>query len=418
MPELRPFRALRYGPDAGDMSALLAPPYDVIDDEQAAALRARSPLNCVRLILPEGEAPSKYDRAADTLAEWVGGRLILQDPAAAAYVYRQTFDVHGGRLERTALFCALRLSPFGEGHVLPHEKTHSGPKRDRLSLTLATRTQLSPVFLIARDRSGDLYRSMAAACELEPAFETTTPDGTRHALVVVDDPDAVGALCAAGGREPLLIADGHHRYETALAVSDTLCDNVKAAFLLVCVVSQQDPGLIVQPTHRVLSDPPAGGSSFDWQLALADRFSIRDLGHVSPGTAESLARERTDGAMVVLSGSDQAAAWLIIPRPEALAAVGVSGERRHLAPVIFDSLVLRAMYRLDADRAAREGVLSYAREAKQAVSAMASGGRAFVLPPVSLEDVWSTTVGGGRLPPKSTYFEPKIPSGLVFRSLR
>ena len=415
MPELTPFPALRFTDSAGDISSLLAPPYDVIDDVEAEALRHRSEHNCVRLILPEGSPGERYEAAAQTLRAWISDRTLAVDPNPSVYVYRQVFTSDGQELDRLALFASLRLSPYEDGEVLPHERTHAGPKKDRLALTLATRTQLSPVFMIARDRDEDflfLERDVVAS---PPDVRAVTPDGTRHELWVVGG-ERGRKLCAAAGSHPLLIADGHHRYETALAVAETLDDDVKAAYLLTCVVSQQDPGLIVQPTHRVLSrQPDTVGEEFDWVARLAETFDLEDLGHMDPLEAQTRAASEDGGSFVLLpSGADHA--WLATPCQATLESAGIQTERGGIAAVVFDELVLGALYGLSADEASNSGVLSYARE-PVAAAARAATGCAFILPPVSLADVWDTTTRGGRLPPKSTYFEPKMPSGILFRPL-
>ncbi len=415
MPELTPFPALRFTDSAGDISSLLAPPYDVIDDVEAEALRHRSEHNCVRLILPEGSPGERYEAAAQTLRAWISDRTLAVDPNPSVYVYRQEFTSDGQELDRLALFASLRLSPYEDGEVLPHERTHAGPKKDRLALTLATRTQLSPVFMIARDRDEDFLFLERDVVANPPDVRAVTPDGTRHELWVVGGEQA-RKLCAAAGSHPLLIADGHHRYETALAVAETLGDDVKAAYLLTCIVSQQDPGLIVQPTHRVLSrQPEAVGEEFDWVARLAETFDLEDLGQMDPLEAQARAASEDGGSFVLLpSGADHA--WLATPCQATLESAGIQTERGRIAAVVFDELVLGALYGLSADEASHSGVLSYARK-PVAAAARAATGCAFILPPVSLEDVWDTTTRGGRLPPKSTYFEPKMPSGILFRPL-
>jgi hypothetical protein len=213
-----------------------------------------------------------------------------------------------------------------------------------------------------------------------------------------------------------LIADGHHRYETALLAAESLGSNVKAAYLLVCIVSQGDPGLVVRPTHRILARPPlAGDQRFDWISALSDSFHLEELRGLSPAEAEEMVASAAPGSIIVAL-PDGAGNWLASARSETLAEAGMPAERARIAPVVFDELILGALYELDADEAAHEGTLSYSRSPEGATS-VSGDGCGFVLPPVSLEDVWATAGRGGRLPPKSTYFEPKMPSGLLFRPL-
>jgi len=414
VPELAPFSALRFTDSAGDLSLLLAPPYDVVDRRDAAALRNRSEYNCVRLILPDGSSAERYANAADTLRRWIADGILSVDPQPSAYVYRQEFEFDGRPAKRLAVFAALRLTPLDRGEVLPHERTHSGPKKDRLALTLATATQLSPIFMIARDREGALYDLEREVVAEAPGVKAATPDGIRHSLWVVSG-DRCNDLLSAAAAHPLLIADGHHRYETALVAAEVLGDNVKAAYLLVCVVSQRDPGLVVRPTHRAICRPPSGiEGSFDWVSALADTFVLEDLGPLSPVEAEERVASSGPGSLVLLpDGHDRA--LLAVARPEALRSAGVPSERHEIAPVVFDELVLGTLCGLEADQASHAGLLSYSRS--PGTAAVSGGGCGFILPPMSLEDVWGTAISGGRLPPKSTYFEPKMPSGLLFRPL-
>ena len=212
MPRLHAFRALRYRKGASSLSDVLAPPYDVISPEQARLLRERHPANSVRLVLPEGDPPDRYEAAARLLSDWLEAGILERDAEPGVTVYRQTFEDRGGTLTRHALIAALELSAFDAGDVLPHERTHSGPKRDRLALTLATRTQLSPVFLSSRDADGALYVRLREVAAGAPNFEARTADGVSHAAWRVTDPETCADLCAAAGSGPLLIADGHHRY--------------------------------------------------------------------------------------------------------------------------------------------------------------------------------------------------------------
>ncbi len=415
MPELTPFPALRFSRNAGDLSLLLAPPYDVIDAGAAADLRERSPHNTVRLILPEGSGDERYSAASHTLTRWLNEGVLEPDSEPSAYVYRQEFRTEHGATERYALFAAVRLAPFAEGDVLPHEHTHAGPKKDRLALTLATRAQLSPIFMVAHDEEGGLYDLQRTVSQRPPDVEATTPDGIRHSLWVVAG-GVRDELLASAAADPLLIADGHHRYETALAARDLLGDSVKAAHLLVCVVSQRDPGLVVRPTHRVLSRPPrTEPGPFDWRESLLEGFALEDLGGLAPEDCERRVADSAPGSLVV-AASDSPDRWLAHALPDALSAAAIPAERARIAPVVFDELVLRRLYSMDADEAAHEGILSYSRGPAAATSPPA-GGCGFILPAVSLEDVWATAARGGRLPPKSTYFEPKMPSGLLFRRL-
>ena len=414
MPRLSPFRALRYTARAGDPAGLIAPPYDVIDPRDAAELRERSAYNSVRLVLPEAEGDERYALAADRLDAWRESGVLRVDEEPGVYVYRQRYRRNGRTIERHAVFGALELEPLGDG-VLPHERTHAGPKADRLALTLATGAQLSPVFLVARDPEASLLAALQATTSGPPALEATTPDGISHALWPIAEEGAAAILCALAGRLPLLIADGHHRYETAQEVARRL-ESESSKHVLACVVSAADPGLTVLPTHRTLTDL-AGISHGDdsgpgaLRPGLEASFLVEEIGSaVDPD--EAAARAATDPAsFVCLPRGGEGVGLRLSPRnPREQAADGI-------AAVQFDRGVVHGLLRTDADAAAAAGVLEYHRDAATAAHRARPDGAAFLMPPVALDAVWQATTDGVRLPPKSTYFEPKIPSGLLFRPL-
>ncbi|MGW8282836.1 MAG: DUF1015 family protein, partial [Gemmatimonadota bacterium] len=224
-----------------------------------------------------------------------------------------------------------------------------------------------------------------------------------NATWTVTDPVLAAALCRAAGAGPLLIADGHHRYETALEVQRVLGEREPAAGrVLVCVVSQRDPGLRIQPTHRTVPGAPVEGSPDDWATVLANSFTFRRLTDCDPKGAERRAAE--DGAIVLWSGGQ---AWEISPGRHALQAHGLDEADAMIPSVVLDRLVVEGIMGQDADTAAHEGRLAYFRGAEEAVRWAGESGAAFLLPPVEQDAVWRVTSLGRRLPPKSTYYEPK-----------
>jgi uncharacterized protein (DUF1015 family) len=407
---------LRFHPDVGSLSELLAPPYDVIAPDEARLLRKRHGANSVRLVLPEGSVPARYEVAARTLESWIDSGILELDSTPTVTVYRQTFSGPDAPITRHAVLAALQLSPFGEGEVLPHERTHSGPKRDRLALTLATRTQLSPVFLTTRDEEGDLYALLRGVSEgSEPDFQAETADGVAHAAWRVMDADTCERLCRVAGAGPLLVADGHHRYETAMEVRRQIGKDIpEARSVLVCVVSERDPGLRIQPTHRVLKGPPPGSETESWSDRLGEYFTLHPLPHPQSGPGRLAAEAERTGSSVLVT---REGAWRLEPLPTAASDAGLDESDLAIASVVLDRLAIEAILGSDADEAAQAGKLVYVRDPSEAVSAAGSSGAAFLLPAVDHEAVWKVTGLGRRLPPKSTYYEPKIPSGLLFRPL-
>lgn len=409
MPRFSPFAALRYTPRAGALEAVLAPPYDVIDPSQAAALRSLSPYNAVRLVLPEGDADTRYGAAAADLSAWRSAGVLATDEEEGVYVYRQEYEREGVPVTRLAVFGALDLVPLDGGDVLPHERTHAGPKRDRLALTLATMTQLSPVFMAGRDPDAALLGALRDVTSSgNPDASGRTADGIDHALWRVGGSAAV-ELCEIVSRRPLLIADGHHRYETAQEAARQLGTD-EAGQMLVCVVSELDPGLLIQPTHRTLTTLPLSVGA-ELLERLQAWFDIQPLGPRSPADAADLAAS-TPSALVMLAAGE---AHALRPRPAGNGRPVDPGAA--IAAVQFERCVMNQMLGSDADAAAHAGTLEYHRDPEEAARRAGDRGALFLLPPVSLEAVWKATAAGLRLPAKSTYFEPKMPSGLLYRSL-
>ena len=408
-PDLAPFQGIRYSAKRGPLDDLLAPPYDVVDAVQAEELRRRSPHNCVRLVLPEGGASERYENAArDLMFLRIDGVAVPEAPSV--YVYRQTYDLEGSTIQRRALFAALRLAPFTSGEVLPHEHTHRGPKEDRLALSLACRAQLSPIFVIGEDGEGALLEALRSVETGEPLLAGHTPDGIAHDFWRVSDEEGVARFCTLGSTGPLLIADGHHRYETALAAAAARPDEEGARRTLCCIVSELDPGLSALPTHRALATAPVGGS---WIDSLAELFEIHALAPGQPEmAAERVARSDGPALGLLLAGGD---AYLLHPRPSAIQSAGIAPERAAIGAVLFDRLVLDGVLGTSADHAAGDGLLTYHRRADETARVAGDDGAAFLLAPVTVDAVRAAVEDGTRLPAKTTYFSPKMPTGLVFR---
>ena len=435
MPDLAPWPAVRYGPEAGDPGRLLAPPYDVIDAEEARELRAGSPFNAVRLVLPEGGVPGCYDLAARRLRDWLDDGILIRDERPSLYVYGQTFRRDDATLTRHGVFGALRLSAFSGDEVLPHEETHRGPKEDRLALMRACRAQLSPVFLLSRDPSRRLPALLDRAVQGAPVLEARTPDGVEHRLWRALEGPLARELREVVASGPLLVADGHHRYETALELARGTPEGHPGRRTLACVVGRGDAGLLCLPTHRSLSRPPAepegrqaagdatdgaadagaGPDASAWPELLADAFDVDAMEPPDPEAAARAAGEAGEGAMVLGPGGNRRRAFLVRHRPDGAAAADDPGENP--SPVVFDRLVLRRLYGTDADSAVERGLLAYHRDAGEAVATAGERGAAFLLPPPDVDAVWERARRGRRMPPKSTYFWPKLPSGLLFRLL-
>jgi len=366
VPHLKPFRALRYDSGTvGPLDAVVSPPHDVITPDRREALVTASPYNAVRLLSPESP-----DEAARLLRSWRDEGVLLREPEAAVWVLEETFPgVDGGTRTRRGLVARVELTPYSAGEVLPHERTFERQKDARLELLRATRTKLSPIFLVHEGAS-------PAIPSREPDLEATLDGVTSRLWRVTREDEIADALGRIAGR--LLIADGHHRYETALAFHEE-DGTEETGFVLATLVSRGDEGLEILPTHRLVSgDVPA----------LDGSFRLTDVEPSAEAGAAALAGLARDHPAFVLLRKDSAQL--------------AEGDGSELDTAVIDRLPL--------------GDVRYTPSAVAAEEAVRSGraAAAFLVRAPTLEQVVEVALAGERLPEKTTYFFPKLTSGLVF----
>src|SRR3954453_11885389 len=257
MADVKPLRALHYDPAVvGALDAVVAPPYDVMDPEQRAQLADRSPFNGVRIDLPEADEPGgdPYAAPAGLLERWQADGAVVRDEEPAMWALVQDFTGPAGSSHtRRGLFARVRGEEYGAGRSRPHERTHPGPREDRLRLTRATKANLSPIFSLYSDPQGSAWQALQPATEQAPFGETTDEDGTRHRLWRVAGADAIATVQGTLADAELLIADGHHRYETARVYAEEVGGDGPHRFVLMCLVALEDEGLTVFPTHRLVN---------------------------------------------------------------------------------------------------------------------------------------------------------------------
>src|SRR5436190_13350837 len=307
MADIRAFRAYRY--DLGRVGALgdvIAPPYDVIDPALQDALYRRSPYNVVRLILNKEEPgdndnSNRYTRAAGCLRDWQREGVLVQDSARALYVYHQDFEVEGKRYTRRGFMARARLEPFGQGKVFPHEETLAGPKADRLKLFRATAMNLSQIFGLYPDADGAVQAQLDATVGRALPLEATDHLGVVSRLWPVTDQKVVSAVTGLIGPKPVFSADGHHRYETRLryleerrAAGEVRDDEAAPNFVLMMLVSMSDPGLIILPTHRLVSGLPALTAE-QLRGALGEHFQVETVGQGPQGARDAWELLEADG---------------------------------------------------------------------------------------------------------------------------
>ena len=395
------FRGERYA-DPTSLARRLAPPYDVISPAQRAELVARDPYNVVNVdlpVAPDGGDP--YAAAAALLAEWRGNGVIVRDAEPSAYVLRTSGKFPDGTTrERTGVFLAVSAEPFARGRVLPHERTHAEAKEDRRRLMHATGANLSAVFLLAPDSSGELTGALREVTS-RPPWARCTAIGSDQAVWVVGGPEAQ-RLAAMAGAEPVYVADGHHRFETSVMFREEApaAWRAGAARTLSHVVSFKDPGLVILPTHRLLEGAPVEPSAF---LAAAAPYFLE----APAGTEPTLS--------VVFKGGREVR---LVVRPGAeLPSVGgrpVHPAVRELEVAVADGLAVGVVA---ASLLGGVPVLRYTADAAEAREAGREGrcACAIMLPPTRLEAVRRVADAGQIMPPKSTYFAPKVPTGVVLR---
>jgi uncharacterized protein (DUF1015 family) len=392
VPRFEPFRGLRYNLDRVEIGDVTAPPYDVLDDDDRAALLARHADNIVGVDLPRSDVGDPYQSAAAQLEAWRHDSVLVEDPEPCFFVYRMDFtDEAGAARHTTGVIGALELSPPGEGGILPHEHTTPKAKSDRLQLLQATGTQLSPIWGLSPAAGlSDLLEPGRP-----PVASWTDLDGVTHSLWVDDEPAHQREVSALVGTEPIVIADGHHRYETSL----TYRDEQRAArgpgpydLVMTLVVELADDELTVLPIHRVITGLPSG---FDIVGALAPFF---DTSPVDVVDASISARMAEAGALALVT---QTGNWLLTPKPAALASArDLDSSRLDVALASLPPHELAFQHGVDH------------------VVAKVDKGEAdagVLLRPATVAQIVEIAHGGERMPPKTTFFHPKPRTGVVLR---
>jgi uncharacterized protein (DUF1015 family) len=432
MADIAPLTPLRYdlGRLKGGLASVVSPPYDVISPSERAVLAERDPHNIVRLILPDGEGDAKYARAAEIFAGWCSEGVFARDEEPAFYRYEQTFAPPGGgaAITRRGFLAAVRVVPFADRVVLPHERTLSGPKEDRLKLFRATRANLSPCFMLYRDARAELDGPLGRADRLT---EYDTADGIHHVLSKVRDPVAVRAVVEGIAKTSLLIADGHHRYETALRYAGEVSDaNPQAAsraehrFVLTFLVNGDDPNLVVFPTHRFVHSLTS--FSFDELLRNAhDAFEVHDLarGVEADVALRELALAGKGGPSFVAAAGDGRVALLTLRGDLDLAAHPTLGREpavlRKTDVAVLHAAILEHILGITPQAQAAKTNLYYPQDARGALAELRAGkGNAlFLMNATPVAEVRQVAEAGEVMPQKSTFFYPKVPTGLAVHTL-
>jgi uncharacterized protein (DUF1015 family) len=416
MADVEPLRALHYDLErTGGLQEVVAPPYDVISPEDRTELEARSPFNVVRIDLPVGEDP--YELAAEQFATWRKQGVIVRDEQPAIWVLEQDYTGPDGSLrQRRGFLARVRVEEYGPGRIRPHERTHPGPKEDRLKLTRATKANLSPIFSLFDDPDGTATEALEQITKAEPWGQATDEDGTVNRLWRVTDPGRVAQITDAAKPAELLIADGHHRYETARVYAEEIGGEGPQRYVLMCLVALEDPGLTVFPTHRLLRDlRPDQHETL--ATTLRTNFEIEKLDNtadLAPTFGQPVSFGYIDAHFrqpFRLTLKDQAIAD---------AALRDHAEPyRRLDTAVLEAVILKGALQMTDEDIDHMAGLDYARDFEDALQLVESGARdaAFFVAPTPIEEVRAVAAAGESMPPKSTYFFPKVPTGLLFNPL-
>lgn len=427
MAQIQPFRGLRFTEKAGDIGALTCPPYDIISEEQRQEYLRENPCNVIRLELPrEGEDP--YQQAGETLRCWMEEGLLRQDTQPALYIYEEEFrsGVTEGEVKKVKGFiCRVKAEPFSKGVVLPHEETLSKAKQDRLNLMKATGCNFSQIYSLYMDEEHVTRERIDNLSKDTPRYEFS--DGlVTHRLWIVNDPVAINAICEDFADRKLYIADGHHRYETAVNFSNYCHENGiapeggEADYVMMMLVDMEHEGLVVFPTHRLVRDL----DSFNAQAVLEgcrEHFEVVEMEDISQIEASLKAQyDAGKKAFAFYAGGE---GWYLLTLRDISVMAELlpdkSAASQGLDVTVLHSLVLEKLMGIDKENMANQKNLTYTRSMEEALESVEKGESqcAFLLNPTRVTEIRDVAAAGEKMPQKSTYFYPKLITGLVMNRM-
>ncbi len=428
MTEIRPFRGLRYDHRKVRGDDVIAPPYDVVGAEAVATLHARSPYNAAHLENPSGDGDAKYRNAASLLATWQRDGALTRDAKPAYYAYEQRARIDGVWVTRRAFFARCRLHRTDEGILRPHEATIAGPRADRLALIKATHTNISPVFGMFLDPERTARDLLGEIAKREPTFEATDALGDRHRLWAVAAAAEVATLTATVGASNVTIADGHHRTHTALDYRDECAakagkrwtGNEPENFVLMGMIPQDDPGLVILPIHRLVQADPLPDAILDRLSAL---YRVEQVGTAEEAWARVQANAFGPTTFAVLGLEGRQSVHLLTARTqEAIDNAmpqGISQPSKRLDALILTETVLTPIFGIDRavmTRGDRVAFTESVAEAREAVEGGASR-LAFLVNATRAQQITDVADAGEVMPQKTTYFYPKLATGMVYSPL-
>lgn len=408
-----PFRGLRYNAtQVESIENVIAPPYDVIKSDERVALEARHPANIIHLILSQPQdndtdTENQYTRAAVRMQQWISEGTLVRDPTPRYYIYDQSFNAPDGKnYTRRALIALVKLEPFENRVVLPHEKTHAGPKADRLNLMRECHANLSPIFLLYADPTGDIERILEGFTDKnQPQIDCPETFGSTHRLWCLDDTERNREIQTLFSTKPLLIADGHHRYETALAFRDEMAQQTANGYgyMMVNLVRMESPGLAVLAIHRLLSNLNADRIAHAI-AKLPETFEVHEIGTQADLMAQLDTMSGKSPAVGMYTADDTYR--LLIPH---------STPPNPLDVTLVQETLIKNLFQIET----LAEHISYTAYTDDAVAHVKEGtdGVALLMNPTPVEQVLDVAMAGATMPQKSTYFYPKMATGFVLNLL-
>ena len=421
MAEVKPFCGLRFSPGAGKINELVCPPYDIISNDERTAFLSTNPHNVIRLELPR-EGENVYDKAGEVLNSWLSDGILIKDPEPGFYIYEEEFEINGTRRSFKGIIARVRLTDFDEGVVIPHENTLSAAKEDRFKLMCATNCNFSQIYCLFEDGDKKISNRISDAATNENAiYDFTDNENVTHRLWRTVNTAETEALFK---EKHLFIADGHHRYETALRYRDLMRKNGAdkddaSEYVMMMLVPMESEGLVVFPTHRIVHSLDSF-SAEDLVLSCKEYFIVenaKSVGEIEDKLKDCYANGRTAFGLYcknkyyLLILKDELKLSNILP--------GVDKTLRELDVTVLHSLVLEKLLGIDKENMAKQKNLTYTRSAKEAVQAVDSGADcAFILNPTRVSQIAEVGKAGQKMPQKSTYFYPKLITGLVMNIIK
>lgn len=430
--EIKGFKAYRFNSDiVGDSGKCIAPPYDVINPAQQDELYKQNDHNIVRVILGKKEVTdtdknNQYTRAADFLNDWIKKNALKQDDKETIYAYVQDFELAGKKYQRSGFIALSKLAQFGSG-VQPHEKTLDGPKADRLKLTMATQAQFELVFMLYDDSQTIADKIIKKAAQNKSLIEFTDDDGVKHQLFAIDSPEEIAQIQKMMAQKEGLIADGHHRYETALNYYN-LTKNPNAQWLMIAFVNMHNEGLVVLPTHRLVgnlnnynTDDLIKKLQNDFKVTQFEYKERKDKALHLMQSRMAKAFEQGRNAFGIYDGKDFY--YIMLQNKKALDSLPMSAASKSLDVVVLHKLILEGVLGIGDEALAGESNIEYIKDIgealDEAIAKVDSREKQvlFFMNPTKVEQVRAVAAENEKMPQKSTFFYPKIFSGLTINRL-